>query len=229
MITSVISGDIVSSTSLNDSGRVLIEESLKDLLIELKSSYDVYGRVIKGDYLECVVPDPGNALRVALIIKCFVKAIPVKATKHYKMNRRVKLFKTHGVRLAIGFGELSRFNPNEGIIDGEAIYLSGRTINESVAHGNERVVIKNTLYFVSNNNKLNNEFEPLFSLLDTIIGKATSKQSSVLYMKLMNNNEKSIAEELGIAQSVVNQHSTRSGWNAINKSVKYFSEVINNL
>ena len=229
MITSVISGDIISSTSLNDSGRLLIEESLKELLIELKNSFDVYGRIIKGDYLECVIPEPQYALRVALTIKSFVKSIPIKDTLHYKMNSRVKLFKTHGIRLAIGYGELSRFKPEEGIIDGEAIYLSGRTISESATHKNERIVIKNTLHFVSNYNRLNREFEPLLALLDVIIGKATSKQSRVLYLKLMNNNEKTIAKRLGIAQSVVNQHSTSLGWNAIDKSVKHFSEVINSL
>ena len=73
MNRTVISGDIVSSTSLNDVGRILIEDSLRELLIELNNSFNVYGRIIKGDYLECVVPEAQNALRVALAIKSFVK------------------------------------------------------------------------------------------------------------------------------------------------------------
>ena len=226
MNRTVISGDIVSSTSLNDVGRILIEDLLKELLIELNNSFNVYGRIIKGDYLECVVPEAHNALRVTLAIKSFVKSIPVKDIIHYKMNNRVKLFKTHGIRLAIGYGELSRFNPEKEIIDGEAIYLSGRTINESVKYNKKRVVIKNTLYFVSKDVKLNKEFEPLLALLDVLIGKATSKQCKVLYMKLMNYTENAIATKLNIKQSVVNQHSTSVGWNAIEKTVKFFSEEI---
>ncbi len=226
MITAVISGDIISSTGLNDNGRALIENSLIKLLGELKREFGVYGRVIKGDYLECVVPEPSKALRVALIIKGFVKSIPIEINIHYVANKRVKLFKTHGIRLAIGYGELSRFNPEKGIIDGEAIYLSGRTINKSSTFSKNRIVIKHTLYFVSNNDKLNNEFEPLFALLDVLIGKATSKQCKVLYLKLMAYNEDAIVEKLGISQSVVNQHSRRAGWNAIEKAVKHFSEVI---
>ena len=227
MIKAVISGDIVSSTSLSDAGRVLIEDSLKELLEELKKGFNVYGRIIKGDYLECVVPEPQNALRVALAIKSFIKSLPIKDTLHYKMNSRVKLFKTHGIRLAIGYGELSRFDPEKGIIDGEAIYLSGRTISEST-YKKQRVIIKNTLYFVSNDEILNKKFEVLLALLDVLISKATSKQCKVLYMKLMNNNENAIAAKLNIAQSVVNQHSKSIGWNAIDKAVKYFSEVIKN-
>jgi hypothetical protein len=42
----------------------------------------------------------------------------------------------------------------------------------------------------------------------------------------MKNNEETIAAKLKISQSVVNQHSTSIGWNAIEKSVKYFSEVL---
>jgi len=84
------------------------------------------------------------------------------------------------------------------------------------------------LFFVSNDATLNKEFEPLIALLDVLLSKATSKQCKVLYLKLMNNNEEAIASKLKIAQSVVNQHSTSIGWNAIEKTVKYFSEVIKN-
>ncbi|OQX76648.1 MAG: fumarate hydratase [Bacteroidetes bacterium 4484_249] len=227
MIKAVISGDIISSTSLNDAGRALIEDSLKELLDNLKKVYNVYGRIIKGDYLECVVSEPQNALQVALAIKSFIKSIPVIDTVHYKMNSRIKLFKTYGIRLAIGYGEISRFDPERGIIDGEAIYLSGRTINEST-YNKKRVIIKNTLHFASNDEMLNKNFGALLALLDILISKATAKQCKVLYLKLMNNNENTIALKLNISQSVVNQHSKSIGWNAIEKAVEYYSEVIKN-
>ncbi|MCF8299139.1 MAG: hypothetical protein K9J13_16440 [Saprospiraceae bacterium] len=226
MVKAVISGDIVSSTSLSDAGRLLIEDRLTVLLRDLKQEYNVYGRIVKGDYIECVLDEPYDALRVALAIKSFVKSIPIEETLHYKNNNRVKHFKIHGVRLAIGYGNLSRYDADKGIIDGEAIYLSGRAIGETFKYHKERIVIKNTLYFVSNNTNLNKEFEPLLSLLDVLIGKATSRQCQVLYLKLMNYNEDSIAAKLKINQSVVNQHSTSIGWNAIDKAVKHFSFVI---
>lgn len=226
MNKAVISGDIVASTSLSDSGRILLEKSLKELSEEIKAGFNTYTRIIRGDYLECVVPNAEDALQVALAIKSFVKSISINDAPDELNDKRVKFFKTYGIRLAIGYGQLSRYNPDEGIIDGEAIYLSGRTINEFSTYKKERIVIKNTLFFVSNDTTLNDEFEPLIMLLDILINKATSKQCKVLYLKLLNNNEETIASKLNISQSVVNQHSTSIGWNAIIKSVKHFSNAI---
>src|SRR5690606_9472623 len=223
---SVISGDIVSSTSLSVEDSKFVEENLKNLLNDLKQEFNVYGRIIKGDYLECVVPNAAEGLQVALAIKSFVKAIPIETKKYKKEDNRVKQFKIHGIRLAIGYGELSRFNPEEGVIDGEAIYLSGREISGETTYNKERIVIKNTLFFASKNEDLNKNFQPLLALLDVLFSKATSRQCEVLYLKLMNNQEEEIAKRLGIGQSAVNQHSTSVGWNAIDEAVNYFKMII---
>ncbi len=223
---SVISGDIVSSTSLSSEDRKVVEENLKNLLEDLKQEFNVYGRIIKGDYLECVVPNPAEGLQVALAIKSFVKAIPVETKKYKKDDNRLKQFKIHGIRLAIGYGELSRYTPEEGIIDGEAIYFSGREISGETTYNKERIVIKNTLFFASKNEDLNKNFQPLLALLDVLLSKATSRQCEVLYLKLMNNQEEEIAKRLGIGQSAVNQHSTSVGWNAIEEAVSYFKMII---
>lgn len=227
MKKAVISGDIVASTSLTDAGRTHIEEKLNKLLEELYVKYKMYGRMIKGDYLECVVPEPENALRLTLIIKAFIKSISGDEILN-NVDSRFKFFKIHGIRLAIGYGELTRFEPVKGIIDGEAIYLSGRRINEELTYNKERIVIKNTLFFVSGSEALNREFEPILALIDILLSKATAKQCEVLYMKLMNLNEEAIATKMNIAQPVVNQHSTSVGWNAIEKAVNRFGDVIKN-
>ena len=224
----VISGDVVSSTSLHSEDRKLVEENLKKMLQDLKQQFNVYGRIIKGDYLECVVPNPGEGLQVALAIKSFVKAISIDAKKYIQEDSRVKQFKTHGIRLAIGYGELSRYKPEEGIIDGEAIYFSGREISGETTYNKERIVIKNTLFFASKNEAFNKNFQPLLALLDVLMGKATSRQCEVLYLKLLNNQEEEIAKRLGIGQSAVNQHSTSVGWNAIDEAVNYFKMIISN-
>ncbi|MEM0517041.1 MULTISPECIES: fumarate hydratase [Aequorivita] len=223
---SVISGDIVSSTSLSNADNQFVAENLKRLLSELTREFNIYGRLIKGDYLECVVPNAADGLQVALAIKSFVKAIPIDAKNYKEHDNRVKQFKIHGIRLAIGYGELSRFNPEEGIIDGEAIYLSGREISGETTYNKERIVIKNTLFFASKNEDLNKNFQPLLALLDVLFSKATARQCEVLYLKLMKNQEDEIAKQLGIGQSAVNQHSTSVGWNAIDEAVNYFKMVI---
>lgn len=223
---SVISGDIISSTSLRLEDKKFVEENLKSMLADLQREFNVFGRILKGDYLECVVPEPKEGLQVALAIKSFVKAIPI-ATKKYETNdNRLKQFKIHGIRLAIGYGPLSRYEPEEGIIDGEAIYFSGREISGESTYNKERIVIKNTLFFASNNEDLNERLKPLLALLDVLLSKATARQCEVLYQKLLNNSEENIAQSLNIGQSAVNQHSTSVGWNAIDEAVGYFKKII---
>lgn len=224
----VISGDIISSTSLSGKDRDILDKNLKDLLISLEKRFNTYGRVIKGDYLECVVPDPGESLQVALAIKSFVKAKSAGIDKYKTDQNRIRQYQAHGIRLAIGFGELSRFKPKEGIIDGEAIYFSGREISGETSYDKERIVIKKTLFFASNYERLNHAFSPLLALLDVLISKATPRQCEVLYLKLMDQSEEEISKKLGIGQSAVNQHSTSVGWNAIDEAVQFFKAEIPN-
>lgn len=221
---SVIAGDIISSTSLLQKDRENVQSSVGNLFVELSEKFDTYSRLIKGDYIETVVPDAGEGLRVALAIKSFIKSIAPDAAP-YKSNNRAKQFFVHGIRLAIGFGELDKFNENEGIIDGPAIYFAGREISGESTYNKERIVIKNTLFFNSDNEALNSVFLPMLSLLDVLISKATARQCKVLYLKLLNYQESEIAALMGIGQSAVNQHSTSIGWNAVEEAVIYYKMV----
>ena len=155
MNKSTISGDIVAFTSLSNKNKEIIEKEMYSLIDLLGEKYNSFCRIIKGDYLECVVQKPEEALQIALLIKCFIKSIELD---HEIGNKRFRYFKNYGVRLAIGFGSLKRFDAKKGIIDGEAIYMSGRKINKESTHNKERIVIKNTLFFVSSNDKLSFQF-----------------------------------------------------------------------
>lgn len=223
----VISGDIIAFTSLNDIGKAKNEAAIKELIVELKNRFNVYCRLIKGDYIECYVPEVADVVRVALTIKCFVKSIEITGNNvNPDESNRLKLYKTYGIRLAIGIGELSRLDIENGIIDGEAIYLSGRIINEDKTHNKEKVTIKNTLFIKSNDDNLDKEIQPLLSLIDILISKNTEKQCEVLYLKLMGYNEESIVKKLNKRQSTVNEQSTIAGWNAIEKAVQRFEYVV---
>lgn len=223
MMYSVLSGDIVSYTALNTENRGVLTERLSAFLGQLETRFDTFGRIIKGDYLECVVPDASEGLAVALAIKAFVKSLPIEEEKDAP---RFRWFKTYGIRIAIGYGELSQYIPEKGIIDGSAIYLSGRKISGLTTYDKERVTIKNTLYFTSSDTDLNDGVEPIMNLLDVLLAKATARQCEVLYLKLLGFTEAEVASQLGIGQSAVNQHSTSMGWNAIESAVQYFKKVI---
>jgi hypothetical protein len=225
MDKAAISGDIIAYTSLSNEDKTKIVGATRQLLEKLSTQYQVFGRLIKGDYIECYLPDPSMALRIALVIKSYLKSLSIDLSD--STDNRINAFKTHGIRLAIGIGEIDHFDPSEGIIDGEAIYFSGRMINDGRnTSDKERIVIKNTLFFKSNNEELNEEFEPLLALIDVLISKATAKQCNILYLKLMGNNEEAIANQLALNQSTVNVHSTSLGWNAIEKAVNHFEKKI---
>jgi hypothetical protein len=225
MNRAAISGDIIAYTSLSSSEKTKLETAVIQLLKDLSIRFGVYGRMIKGDYLECYIPDPADALRVALAIKSYIKSFSLELND--SKDKRIKAFKTYGIRLAIGIGEISRFDPTKGIIDGEAIYFSGRIINESRSTSDkERIVVKNTLFIKTNDENLNSEFEPVLALIDALISKATARQCKVLCLKLMGNDEDAIAKKLQLFQSTINQHSTGIGWNAIEKAVLHYERVI---
>ena len=224
MNKATISSDVVSSTSLSVEQRLILGKELMKLLRILKQTFGsktFFGRLIKGDYIECVLNNPKLVLRVALIIKSFVKSLKIQAGK--KANKGLKDFKEYGVRIAVGVGELPVLNRRKGIIDGEAIYLSGRAINEMTSSDKK---IRNTLVFRSNKENWNEAFTPLFSLLDVLFTESTRAQSEIIFYKLLNKSEKEISEILKKSQSTINQHSNAAGWYAIERAVKYFENQI---
>jgi hypothetical protein len=220
-----ISADVVSSTALNVKQRLVLEKKLAQLLNTLKQTFGpeiFFGRLIKGDYIECVLNDPKLALRVALLIKSHIKSLPIQPDK--KIGQNLDEFKEYGVRIAIGIGTLSIFNKKKGIIDGEAIYLSGRAVNEMTSSDKKN---KTTLVFKSNNNAWNESFTPVFQLLDVLFAKYKQAQSEVVFYKLLNKPEKEITMILKKSQSTINQHSTSTGWYAVENAVNYFENTIN--
>lgn len=219
----VLSGDIIASTSLTDEAKIILENELKTLITMLENNFSIYGRIIKGDYLEMVVEYPEEALTIALIIKSYIKAIVLTTEID---SSRSKYFKNHGIRLAMGYGTLNRYDKVSEVIDGEAIYFSGRKISEErTTYNKERIVIKNTLFFNSDDEKLNENINCILGLLDVLVSNATAKQCKILYLRLLKNSEKEIANQLNIKQPTVNKQLSSIGWNAIEKSVSYFNSL----
>lgn len=127
----------------------------------------------------------------------------------------------------MGYGELTRYDKENGIIDGEAIYYSGRKINEErTTYNKERIVIKNTLFFISNDELLNQNINSQLGLIDVIINNATTKQCKILYLRLLGLTEHEIAMEFDVKQPTVNKQLTSIGWNAVDRTIKYFKTII---
>ena len=220
MIRATISADIVSSTALSVFDLMHLQSVIRQFLDELsvKSQDADWGRLFKGDSVEIFLSNRHEALRTALLLKALVKKTFVESN----METKQSLFKKFGIRIAIGIGEMRMADKNRDVLDGEAIYYSGRALEKGTKEG---LSVKRSMYFACKDSLFSEQMDVMLGLLDMLFKEATSKQCEVLYYKLMGMNEVEIAEKLGVVQSVVNQHSNAIGWNAIESAVNYFEKL----
>lgn len=230
MYNATISADIIASTALVG---VEVEELSKKIhwLFDKINEYqkrsnkeNVYSRLVSGDLIESLIMNPQDALRIALIIKTGIKSFLIDDKYgNIQQQKYRKLFQTYGIRVAIGIGEMNTKLLDKDILNGEAIFRSGRLISEQKTSNKERIVVKNTLFFDSPSKIQVDIFSTLMILLDELLNKTTQKQSNILLLKLLGHSETDIAEELKIKQSSVNQQSRAAGWNAIEQAVRFYS------
>ena len=222
MVRATISADIISSTSLSVEELTLLQSEIHGFLDELseKSQGNDWGRLFKGDSVEIFLHDPHEALRVALLLKTLVKKTFAWGKEN---NARRELFRKYGIRLAIGIGEMRIADQKQDILDGEAIYNSGRLLEKA---SKEKLSIKRSMFFACPNPLLTEYVDVMVGLLDTLLRNATSRQNEILYYRLLGKNEKEIAVMLNIKQSAVNQRSNSAGWKAVESALNYYEKLI---
>ncbi len=210
-VYATLSADIVDSTSLSAEDTVKLKESLEGFFPVMQLFCDkAWGRVTRGDSVECVIPDVAQSLRIALLLKCYVKTL--------NFDSASRAMKKKGIRVVIGLGSLRINDKNNGIIDGEAIYNSGRELDK--LSGSDSI----TLSLVSSEMNVGG-YSALCDILGFVVTRATSKQCQVLYRLLLGETQMQIAKILGLEQPTVNQHAAAVGWNAIQRALaRYESE-----
>ena len=225
MMNATISADIVSSTALSVEELTLLQSEIRDFLDKLAkdSRGDDWGRLFKGDSVEIFLLDPRKALRIALLLKTLVKKAPISLKSNN--NARRMLFRKYGIRLAIGIGEMRVVDQKNDILDGEAIYNSGRLLEGQSKVAKDRPSIKRSLFFGFKDTVLSAQMDVIFGLLDAILKDMTIRQSEILYYKLLGANEEEIASKLSIKQSAVNQQSNSFCWPSIESAVNYFEKL----
>ena len=215
MNQAAISADIVASTSLDQSKREFLDTQLRNFLRELRTVFGAkkfFGRLVKGDCLECFLEEPQPALRVALMIRTFVKSLEIKSSNSD--------FNNHGARVAVGIGGITTLDRKRGFIDGSAIVFSGRAVQEM---GNRN---KTGLVFQSANTRWNNSMTPLFTLLDAMLVKSTRQQCGILWHRLSGKTVSETSAITGTSQSNVTKQLRAAGWSAIESALKYFEDEI---
>ena len=221
MVRATISADIVSSTALKVEELTLLQSEIRQFLerLEEKSQGKNWGRLFKGDSIEIFLFDPQEALRTALLLKTLVKKT---FSWGKETNAKRESFRKYGIRLAIGIGEMRTADKARDILDGEAIYHSGRLLEKA---SKEKQSNKRSMYFACLDSSLTEQVDVMLGLLDTLLRNATSRQNEILYYRLFGKNEEEIAEILKIKQSAVNQRSNSAGWKAIESAVNYFEKL----
>ena len=167
-----ISADIVSSTSLCIEETIALKQRIEDLFSVLEKRFPgFWGRLIKGDYIECLLPSAKDGFRVALIIKSCIKSFPIAEPK------KKKLFQAYGIRIAMGIGNMRIVDKEHGIMDGEAIYLSGRTLSGMGTPN------KNGTFLIEPADmQLKPALQTVGMLTDALLNNATKRQSEVIYI-----------------------------------------------
>ena len=207
-----ISADIVRSTSMGTADLLELRRGLQGLIGDLEEDIPgFWARIVRGDSLECVVPDSRDALRIAILLKLFVKM----RVADYNCS---EMLQRHGIRFSIAVGDLEYANKNEDIIDGPAIYRSGRNLDEISRKG-----VRMSIF------ELDREPRSLSYLLDSyvalicdLVDSYSAKQAEVVYYKLLGFKEVEISGRLGIYQSSVNVRATNAQWGLLNRAIKDF-------
>lgn len=209
-----ISADIVRSTSLQTGDLIELRNRLRGLLDDFEKDYPgFWARITRGDSIECVVPDYRYVLRIAILIKLFVKIQVDRFDCHELLQR-------YGIRFSIGLADISYADKKEDIIDGPAIYISGRNLDE---------IGRRDLYTVFEIEKAPKSFSDVMdsyvALVSNLVDTYSVKQAEVVFYKLLGLREVVISERLGIYQSSVNTRSTNAQWGLLNTAIKDFEEL----
>lgn len=219
-----ISADIVSSTSLSSEDLSYLREELTELIKDFEMNYHTFcigtpinegfwGRIVKGDSIECYLSQVNWSLRVALALKLKTKIFvaPLDCSKETK---------TFGLRFAIGAGEFKKVDKETDIIDGEPIYLSGREMQK-------RRKINDKLMFLTEEDLhgVGRIMNDLVVWLDDKVNDLKTKQCEAVFYKLMGDDNDVIQKRLSIKQNTLSSRLKSADWKMISSTVRDFERL----
>lgn len=211
-MVAIISADIVSSTSLKTKELIELRRLLQELFSRIAEvSPGFWGRIVRGDSIECFVPEYHDALRIAILIKLYVKMTVAEWDCSPLLQR-------YGIRFSIGLGAINYADKEDDIIDGPAIYISGRNLDAISGTRDVYSCVEVDEY----DKRMNFLFDSYVALIDNLLNSYSVKQAEVVYYKLQGYKETQISEMIGVKQSAVNSRSTLADWNLLGRAVKDF-------
>ncbi len=214
MITAAaITADIIDSTKLSDKEINSVLENVNQLINNLKGvrlNIDNTLSIRRGDSIQGDTDNIEEALKIALLLKTTINRV-----NYSKGEKKSKII---DVRIAIGISEIiRRSNINEST--GEAYIFSGRTL-DSMKKDKRLIAIKTF------NEKINAELDAELKLLEVVMERWTAATSEILFWMLWGEEEKKIAEKLGIKQPAISQGKKRAGWKGVEALLIRFKQLM---
>lgn len=203
----VITADIVASRELAPAPREALYSAVKHFLQALKkegwiASYEVY----RGDSLQCVAAQAPQVLRVALLIKSFIRSYGSADDGRYDM------------RIGIGVGGVDFYTKTDlAHSDGEAFRLSGEGL-DSLKDAVERLALR------TGDAAFNEALAPTVLLLDAVLQKWTAHQAEAMRYRLQELTEDAISQKVGVSQPAINQRLKAGQWYAIDALLQYLEK-----
>ena len=211
----IVSCDVIDSTSLNMDDWIQLR---KDIDTKLFPAIDTicpgfWGRVVRGDTIECCLEKCWLSFRVALIIKCWFMEW---ASRHNAADG----MKNAGVRYSIGIGPMRVIDRKMDLMDGPAIYMAGRNL-DYISEGR----LTSCFEMDTNHEDVNALIDNSLMLVDQIVGQSTDRQVPIVYGRLIGMTENEIASSLNISQGAVNQRAKSAGWPYIKYTLNLLEHI----
>jgi len=214
-IFGAIAADVIDSTSLSRDDLLSLSDEVAWCFADAKyyASSQFWGRLVKGDTIECCLQDPSLALRLAMLLKCRIKAWAGELSCSSALQNL-------GIRFSIGVGHMRIVDPQIDIMDGEAIYIAGRNLNKIADTS-----CTSAFGFAADDRNITELINISISLLDDLINSLSAKQSAVIYHLLLGRNQTEIARLLFISQSSVNSRAQKAGWRLIVDTLRVYERI----
>ena len=131
------------------------------------------------------------------------------------------MLQRYGIRFSIGVADIKYADKKEDIINGPAIYMSGRNLDEISRKEN----IMTAFEMEQAPKPLSNLLDSYVAMVSTIVDSYSAKQAEVIFLKLLGFKEKEISDRVGITQSSVNIRATNAQWGLMNTAIKDFEAL----
>lgn len=204
MNEATISADVIGSSSFFKEDAIAFAEHLRLFVEMLPSRFPgSWGRIVRGDGFECIMEDPRNALRVALLLRCHVKSFMLENAKRKSKGR--------DIRIAIGLGGLNINDEANGVIDGAAIYNSGRALERMSQRSNMVIECLDDVRRVY--------LQLLLNFIDGIFLGATARQCDALYHWLL---EGVVKVSNGLSRTGMYDRLKKLNWQSIKEALDFY-------